>query len=284
VSSKLEVGLIGSTPNIWKCYIQGEIDQSVERRRLVAAVKVCQSSNSVIDIYQCFDTRRLQTVDLDGFVLFAMTNAEHSISLRPTLLGSPKKHQMRLGAITLVRVGRDSMQLAEERLQPLLAWPSSLHVGSQRLHSLRQRYRFCRGLQEKAVASPTAPTAPHPLIPARVAMSPVAHDAKTGDTKSVPKQRPVDRSPPTNGTDKPKFEDGLESPVSPATQAASLPEDQRSWQTDVESTLVGDTTQVFTRDQVLPMTFHVLPGSSHSSVGPMIVVSPTIILGPRLIR
>jgi hypothetical protein len=49
------------------------------------------------------------------------------------------------------------MQLAEERLQPLVAWPSSLYVGSRRIHSLRQRCRLRRGLQEMAVASPSCP-------------------------------------------------------------------------------------------------------------------------------
>jgi hypothetical protein len=128
---------------------------------------------------------------------------------------------------------------------------------------------------------PPAPPAPTASDPTRVGISPVAHDAKTQDTKSVPKQRPVHRSPPTNGTDKPKFEDGLESPVPPATQAASLSEDQRSWQTDVESTLVGDTKPVFANDHVRPITFYVLPGASQLSVEAMIIVSNPITLGPR---
>jgi hypothetical protein len=282
VSRKLEVGLIGSTPNIWKCYIQGEIDQSVERRRLVAAVKVCQSSNSVIDIYQCFDTKRFKTVDLDGFVLFAMTNAEHSISLRPTLLGSPKKNQMRPGEITLVRVGGEHQcNWPKSGCNHFWHGPRACILEANGFIAFADGANFAEVCKKWQLPPPPAPTAPHPLIPARVAMSPVAHDAKTGTVRSVPKQRPVDRSPPTNGTDKPKFEDVLESPVSPATQAASLSEDQRSWQMDVESTVVGDTKLVFARDQVLPMTFHVLPGSSQSSVGTMIAVSPTITLGPR---
>jgi hypothetical protein len=128
---------------------------------------------------------------------------------------------------------------------------------------------------------PPAPTAPHPSDPARVDSSPIAHEAQTENSRSIPKQQSVDQSPPTNGTDKPKPEVGLEGTASPATQAASLPEDQRSWQTDVESTLVGETKQVFTRDQVLPIAFHVLPGSSQPSAEAMVVVSPTITLGPR---
>jgi hypothetical protein len=55
----------------------------------------------VTDNYQGFDTRRFKTIDLDGFVLFAMIDAEHSISLESTPLGSPKKHQLRPGAQSL---------------------------------------------------------------------------------------------------------------------------------------------------------------------------------------
>jgi len=91
VSSKLEVSLIGSAPNIWKRYIQGKIAQSVEGRKLAAAFKVSQSPSSVTDNYQCFDTKRLQSVDLDGFVLFAMANAKHSMSLEST--SRPVDHQ-----------------------------------------------------------------------------------------------------------------------------------------------------------------------------------------------
>jgi hypothetical protein len=93
---------------------------------------------------------------------------------------------------------------------------------------------------------------------------------------------PVDRITPTDETDsKPGMVDGLTGIASPATQAAPLSDDQRSWQTDTESTLVSDTKQVFARDQALPITFHVLPGSSELSAETMIVVSPVIVPIPR---
>ena len=130
---------------------------------------------------------------------------------------------------------------------------------------------------------PPPPTSsPHPSDPARVGVSPVALVAQPDDTKSVAKQQPVNQSSPTKETDsKPILEDGLESAASPATQAAPLSDDQRSWQTDIESTLVDNTKQVFAAEQVLPITFHVLPGSSRSSVEAMIVVSLTINFGRR---
>ena len=121
------------------------------------------------------------------------------------------------------------------------------------------------------------PPAPHPLDPARIGISPIAHGAQTAAMRSVPKQQPTDRfSPPEEIRVKPQVQDGPESAASTTTQAGPLSEGQRSWQTDIESTLVGDTKQVFSRDQVLPMTFHVLPGSSQSSVEMLIMVSPTI--------
>lgn len=129
---------------------------------------------------------------------------------------------------------------------------------------------------------PPTTSSPHPPDLARVGVSPVAHVAPTDDTKSVAKQQPVKLSSENKETDlKPILEDGLESAASPATQAVPLSENQRSWQKDVESTLVDDTKQVFAADQVLPITFHVLPGSSRSSVEAMIVVSLTINFGPR---
>jgi len=124
-------------------------------------------------------------------------------------------------------------------------------------------------------------SSPHPSDPTRVGVSPVAPDPQTEDKKSVPKQRPLNPSSPTNRTESPKLESELESTASPATQAAPLSENQRSWQTVIESTLVDNTKQVFAADQVLPITFHVLPGSSRSSVEAMIVVSLTINFGRR---
>ena len=126
-----------------------------------------------------------------------------------------------------------------------------------------------------AIASPAS-------ISARVGISPVAHHALIEDPRSIPKQQSMDRSSqPKEIRVRPQVQDGLESAGSPATQAAPPSGDQRSWQMDLESTLVGDTALVFARNRVLPMTFHVLPGSSQPSTETMIVVSPTIIPGPR---
>jgi len=141
---------------------------------------------------------------------------------------------------------------------------------------------FAEVFKKWQLPPPPAPSAPYPLDPARIGISPVTHGGQIEDAKSVPKQRPVDRSSPIQETHiKPEREDGLQSAASPATQAAPLSKDQRSWQTDFEPTLVGDTKQVFSRDQVLPITFHVFPGSSQSSVEAMIIVSLTINPGPR---
>jgi hypothetical protein len=284
VSGKLEVGLIGSAPNIWQCYIQGEIHQSAEGRKLIAAFKVSQSSNSVLDNHQCLYTSRFKAVDLDRYELFAMTNAGHSISLRPTLLRSPKKHQLRPGAITLVRVGREHQcKWPKSDFNHYWHGPRACMLEANGFIAFAKGADFAEICKKWQLPPPPASPAPHPSHPAQVHISPVANDAQL-ENRSVPKHRPADRSSPTNGTENPKIEYELEGTASPATQAASLSEDQRSWQTDLESTLVGDTKQVFTREQVLPMTFHVLPGASKSSAETIIAVSPTISLDRGLIR
>jgi hypothetical protein len=130
---------------------------------------------------------------------------------------------------------------------------------------------------------PPPPAQPAPTVsdPTRVSISPVAHDAQV-ENRCVPKEQPMDRSSPDRETEvEPELEDVLEGSASPATQATPLSEDQRSWQTDIESRSVSETKQVFSRDQVLPTTFHVLPGSSELNADTMIVLSPVIVPLPR---
>jgi hypothetical protein len=177
-----------------------------------------------------------------------MTGAEQAITAE-----SPPKHRLLPGAIVLSRAGREHQ----------CNWPKSdcthiWHGPRACILEANGFVAFANGADLAEVCKlwqfppPPPSSSPHPSDPAGVGISPVAHDAKTGDTKSVPKQRPEDRSPPTNGTDQPKFEDGLESSVSPATQAASLSEDQRSWQTDIESRLISETKQVFVYQRSSP--------------------------------
>ena len=157
-----------------------------------------------------------------------MTGAEQGMFSK-----APEKRMRLPGTIVLNRVGREHQcNWPKSDCKHFWHGPRACMLEANGVRAFANGANFAEVCKKWQLPPPPAPTAPHPTVPARVGISPVAHDPKIGNTNSVPKQRPVDRSPPTNGTDKPKFEDGLKSPVSPATQAAPLSEDQRSWQTD----------------------------------------------------
>jgi hypothetical protein len=130
-------------------------------------------------------------------VIILMTGAEQAITAE-----SPPKHRLLPGAIILTRVGREHQ----------CNWPKSdcnhfWHGPRACILEANGFVAFANGADLAEVCKlwqfppPPPSSSPHPSDPAGVGISPVAHDAKTGDTKSVPKQRPEDRSPPTNGTD-----------------------------------------------------------------------------------
>lgn len=227
------------------------------------------------DDFQDFDTKRLQGINVDGIVISVLTGAEQGLSR------GLNKHRKLPGAITLERVGREH-KCSGQQSECNLFWrgPTGCMLEANGFIAFANGADFAEVCKKWQIGPPPTPLGLESPDPAQETNPQVPLEVQLEDARSIPKQQPADRPPPSiEPRAKSESMDGLQRSMSSAklsTPSAPLCEDQRSWQTDCESTLIGDNNKVFARDQVLPMTFLVLSGSSRAIVEAMIIVSPIL--------
>lgn len=191
------------------------------------------------------------------------------------------EHRLFPGVITLSRAGRAHICNGQQ-CDCDLFWrgPRVCRMEANGFIALAHGADFAEVCKNWRLLPPPTPLGPNNTDPVREANPQVSPEVQSEAARSIPEQRPADRPPPSiEPRVKSESTDGSERSMSSATlptQSATLPADQWSWQTECESTLLGDNNKVFARDQVLPLTFHVLPGSSRATVEAMIIVSPLL--------